>query len=319
MELTTIYAILGFALAAYSVVANDVIQTLGTFLSSNSKRNWLILWLYAGLILAATLIIGWMLNDGDVTYGRLSKIPLPDQLQWWHLLPPLILLVITQIGIPVSTTFMILSVFSTGVMIEKMVVKSVAGYALAFIFAFIIYLLISKRFESKSELDKVELKRNKKKWIIAQWFSTAFLWSQWLIQDFANIYVYLPRKLALFELIVSLTFILFLLAIIFRIKGGRIQNIVKQKTNTANIRSATLIDFTYGILLYFFTVINTIPMSTTWAFVGILAGREYAINYLLNKHLIKDTYKKIFKDLYKVNIGLVASIIIAIIIKYLNA
>lgn len=319
MEVIGILAILGFALAAYSVVANDVIQTLGTFLSSNSKVNWLILWIYAGTILALTLFIGWYLNDGDVTYGRLSKIPLPSQLQWWHLLPPIVLLVITQIGIPVSTTFMILSVFSTGVIIEKMIIKSVAGYAVAFLFAFLIYLFIARRFESKSSLDKVELKRKKKRWIIAQWFSTAFLWSQWLIQDFANIYVYLPRKLGIIELIFSLVFILVLLAVIFRMKGGRIQNIVKQKTNTANIRSATLIDLSYGILLYFFTVVNTIPMSTTWAFVGILAGREYAINYLLNKHLIKDTYKKIFKDLYKVNIGLLASIIIALLIKYLNA
>ena len=88
-----------------------------------------------------------------------------------------------------------------------------------------------------------------------------------------------------------------------------------QKTNSANIRSATLIDLTYGIVLYLFTVVNPVPMSTTWTFVGILAGREYAINFLLNRHLIKNTYKQIFKDLYKVNIGLAVSIIIAIIIR----
>ncbi len=59
-------------------------------------------------------------------------------------------------------------------------------------------------------------------------------------------------------------------------------------------------------------------MSTTWTFVGILAGREYAISILLNKHLIKVTYKKIFNDLYKVNIGLAISVIIAILIQYLK-
>ena len=31
----------GFALAGYSAIANDSIQTLGTFLASNSKRTWL--------------------------------------------------------------------------------------------------------------------------------------------------------------------------------------------------------------------------------------------------------------------------------------
>jgi phosphate/sulfate permease len=318
MNSEIIIIVAGFALAGYAVVGNDVIQTLGTFLSSNSKRHWLVLWLYAAVILSTTLIIGWWMNDGDVTYGRLSKIPLPEVIQWWYILPPLVLLIITQVGLPVSTTFMILSVFSTGQVIEKMVIKSVTGYAVAFTFAFLIYLLIARRFESKSSMDKASVKKNEKYWVIAQWFSTGFLWSQWLIQDFANIYVYLPRKLDFSWLMASLAFILILLAIVFRLRGGKIQEVVKQKTNTANIRSATLIDLTYGIVLYVFTVVNPIPMSTTWTFVGILAGREYAINYLLNRHLIKETYKKLFRDLYKVNIGLAVSIIIAIIIQQLK-
>jgi phosphate/sulfate permease len=94
--------------------------------------------------------------------------------------------------------------------------------------------------------------------------------------------------------------------------------VVKQKTNSANIRSATLIDLSYGIVLYFFTVLNPIPMSTTWTFVGILAGREYAINILLNKHLIKQTYKNVFRDLTKINIGLAISILLALLIQQLK-
>jgi hypothetical protein len=62
-------------------------------------------------------------------------------------------------------------------------------------------------------------------------------------------------------------------------------------------------------------MINPIPMSTTWCFVGILARREYAINHLLNRQLIKDTYKKIFRDLYKVNLGLMVSVVIALVIR----
>ena len=34
------------------------------------------------------------------------------------------------------------------------------------------------------------------KWLIAQWASTGFLWSQWLIQDAENIFVYAPRELS---------------------------------------------------------------------------------------------------------------------------
>ena len=38
MEMTLIYTIVGFALAGYSVIANDSIQTLGTFIAS--KQKW---------------------------------------------------------------------------------------------------------------------------------------------------------------------------------------------------------------------------------------------------------------------------------------
>lgn len=38
--MSEIYMLIGFALAAYTIVANDSIQTLGTFLASNSKRPW---------------------------------------------------------------------------------------------------------------------------------------------------------------------------------------------------------------------------------------------------------------------------------------
>jgi len=37
MELTLIYGIVGFFLAGWSVVANDSIQTLGTFIASKGK------------------------------------------------------------------------------------------------------------------------------------------------------------------------------------------------------------------------------------------------------------------------------------------
>ena len=38
MELTLIYTIVGFGLAGWSVIGNDSIQTLGTFIAS--KQKW---------------------------------------------------------------------------------------------------------------------------------------------------------------------------------------------------------------------------------------------------------------------------------------
>ena len=65
----------GFLLSAYSVIGNDVIQTLGTFLTSNEKRQWWVLWIFAATILTVVLVYGWYINGGDVTYGRLIGDP----------------------------------------------------------------------------------------------------------------------------------------------------------------------------------------------------------------------------------------------------
>ena len=312
MEILILY--IGFILAAYAVIGNDVIQTLGTFLTSNNKSHWSVLWAYASIILTATLIYGWYFYNGDVSYNRLDKIPLPETLMWWHLIAPLTLLVITRFGIPVSTTFLILSIFSSQQLIEKMIIKSVYGYGLSVISAFLLYLLIAKMFESKESIDKLDRTKQKRFWIIAQWASTAFLWSQWLIQDFANIFVFLPRKLSVLELFGSLVIILTIMAYIFKNRGGKIQEIVNQKVNTRNIRSATIIDLCYGLVLFLYGNYNSIPMSTTWTFIGILAGREIAINYLLNKKKLKNSYNLIAKDFAKVNIGLAVSIFIVYVI-----
>lgn len=318
MHLEYLIPVIAFILAAYSVIANDVIQTLGTFLISNKDKSWWILWIYATVILATLLIWGWFQHDGDVSYGRLDQIPLPEHMAAWYLIPPIVLIILTRYGFPVSTTFLILSIFSSQAIIEKMILKSLLGYAVAFAFSFGLYIMVAKSLESKESIQRSSKNKNKKKWLIAQWVSTGLLWAQWLIQDFANIFVYLPRKLDLTELIFSLIVITLLMAYLFKTRGGKIQSIVNSKSNTGHIRSATIIDLVYALILYFFANLSNIPMSTTWVFIGILAGRELAITYRINKTELKKSKKMIFKDLYKVNIGLIISILIAYLIGYLN-
>lgn len=316
MDMTSIVMYLGFALAAYSVVGNDTIQTLGTFLSSNGKRKWWVLWLFAGGILTITLVYGWNVNNGDVSYGRLSKYPLPDDFAWYYLLPPIILLLLTKTGIPVSTSFLILTFFNPK-NLQKMMVKSVSGYLVAFGTALVLYLLITKILEKKfinSELSE----RDRNIWTGLQWLSTGFLWAQWLIQDFANIYVYLPRDLGAGSMIFSLVVILVLLAYIMMSKGGAIQKVVLSKTNTVDIRSATIIDACYALVLYYFKNVNPVPMSTTWVFIGVLAGREIAINLILNRKESRTAMlKDLGMDLVKVFFGLVVSIGLVYLVKYI--
>lgn len=314
MELTVMY--LGFFLAAYSVVGNDTIQTLGTFLSSNERKKWWVLWLFAGGILAVTLIYGYVTHNGDVSYGRLAKYPLPQPFAWYYILPPIVLMLLTRTGIPVSTSFLILTFFNAK-NLEDMVTKSVSGYLLALTVSIVLYLIISKSVEKKF-IENPITEKQRNIWTALQWLSTGFLWSQWLIQDFANIYVYLPRQLSVWELIGSLVIILGLLAYIIKSKGGAIQSIIRSKTNTVDIRSATLIDFTYGIVLFYFKELNNVPMSTTWVFIGILAGREIALNFVLRKNEArKDMFKSLGVDLFKVLIGLIVSIALVYGVKFI--
>ena len=306
----------GFALAAYSVVGNDSIQTLGTFLSSNEQRPWYILWLYAGLILSATLLYGWAYYGGDVSYSRMSKYPFPDNFGWPYLLPPLVLMLLTRSGIPVSTSFMVLTFFNPE-NLGSMVYKSVLGYLVAFGAAVALYIAIARSVEKKFIENEITRRENQI-WSVLQWFSTGFLWSQWLIQDFANIYAYLPRSLSPVQMYGSLALLLVTLAYIFYSRGGNIQKIVKAKTNTVDIRSATIIDFSYGIVLYVFKEWSNVPMSTTWVFIGLLAGREIAIRYQLQKKVERPIFRMIGSDLLKVFFGLVVSIALVYIMRWLT-
>ena len=88
--------------------------------------------------------------------------------------------------------------------------------------------------------------------MVLQWGSTAFLWSQWLIQDLANIYVFVRAVIGIWPLIATIVLLLLMQGVIFYQHGGRIQQIVTSKTMTADIRSATIIDFVYGMILLIF-------------------------------------------------------------------
>lgn len=314
MDIHSIYALIGFLLAAYAVVGNDAVQTLGTFIASNEKAvKWYWLWAAASLVLVITLTYGWVVNDGDIAFGRLAKIP-AIEVQWYHAAAPLILVLLTRIGIPVSTTFLVLSTFASTLILEKMLVKSVIGYGLAAIIAYTLWLGISRLMNEKYNMVK---KENRMKWRVLQWSATGFLWYSWLSHDMANIAVFLPRALPLWMLVGVISILVAWLGFIFWSHGGKIQKIVLEKSGTRFIRSATIIDFIYALILIYFKQMNEIPMSTTWVFVGLLTGRELAI-----ATTYRDTYKAgyvfplIGKDFLKMMIGLGVSVALALMIHY---
>jgi hypothetical protein len=314
MDIHTLYAFIGFMLAAYAVIANDSVQTLGTFIASNIRVfKWYWLWLAASVVLAFTIIYGWHINDGDISYGRLNKIP-PIEIQWYHAAAPAVLVLLTRIGIPVSTTFLVLSVFASTVVLEKMLMKSVVGYGLSAIVAYVLWIVLSKFINEKFNTVK---KGSRKYWRTAQWLSTGFLWFSWLSHDMANIAVFLPRELPFDIMIGAIAVLVIWLGVIFRSHGGKIQRIVLEKTGSRFMRSATIIDLIYACILYFFKELNDIPMSTTWVFVGLLTGRELAI---ATAHRADYKFGYVFplvgKDFGKMMIGLMVSVALVLTIHY---
>ena len=315
MELTLIYTVVGFGLAGWSVIANDSIQTLGTFIASKSKWfKWYTLAGSASFMMAVVLIYGWWAYDGDISFGRLTRIPY-QEIQWYHAVAPGILLLLTRIGIPVSTTFLVLSAFASTVVLEKMLMKSVVGYGLAAVAAYICWIAISKFINEK--FDEVTTGWKIAFWRNAVWVSSAYLWAAWLSHDVANIAVYLPRQLDITLLLIVVSYFTILLFYIFYIQGGAIQKVVLDKTGTRYARSATIINTIYAVVLYYFKELNDLPMSTTWVFVGLLCGRELAISTMNKEYKFKYVFPLIGKDFIKMVFGLSISVGIVLAIHYI--
>ncbi len=303
------WAICGLVLAGISVMSNDAVQTLGTFMASNKKTAWWKLWGAASGVLVSTILYSWFAYNGDISFGRLDKIP-PVDVQWYHALAPGVLLALTRFGIPVSTTFLVLSAFASTIVFEKMLVKSMLGYAIAAVVAYGFWMILAGFLDEKKKVNP----RHEKRWRIAQWCTTGFLWFTWLSHDLANIAVFAPRQISAELLTGVIVLLIAVLGYVFWERGGKIQQIVIEKSTTSYVRSATIIDGVYAFILLYLKQMNNIPMSTTWVFVGLLCGRELAIATRLDRK-VKKVFPLVAKDFMKMMLGLCVSIVIVLLVQ----
>ena len=430
----------GFIFAAYAAIANDSIQTLGTFIASNQDKKWWVLWIFIGGIFIATMSYSWLtvdeagvtvftqenkeelldktliniskkdnnyvewniqetdfegssnyeteylnedygtcfyinennelchvynvskkdtestynqyetlffLNlvtqekgtvdlstktnldgnetieklvyklypdgivDGDVSHARLSAKGFEKSPRNFHFLQiaaPIFLLILTRLRMPVSTTFILLTSFAVGpAAVGKVLAKSMSGYVLAFALGLIFFMLVA-RISRKYFVGKAHFG-----WTITQWITSGTLWAVWLTQDAANIAVYLNRSMGQGSFLAFITIIAIGLGLLLYFKGGRIQKIVTEKSVVTDVRFATLIDFIYCIILFYFKLHSKVPMSTTWVFIGLLAGREIGMALMKSgENSMLKSIKLGLKDMIYALIGLVVSIVIAI-------
>ena len=311
--------IIGFLLAGFSVVANDSLQTLGTYISSNRQRTpKSVQMIFVCCITSIVLFLGWYLHQGEPAWGRLDSFPVPERFTWAYIIPPIAVLALTAWGAPVSTSFLVLSSFVPE-NIGRLLGSAISGYVMAFFlgltaWGFGIWLLerwIFRQNQDSQEISKI--------WFVIQWFSTGFLWSMWLVQDMANIFVYLPRNLNFISMGVCTLILCVGLCMLIVIGGGPIQAVLRSKTNTSDLRSATLIDFMFGLCLLFKAFLSNFPLSTTWVFLGLLAGRELALRIreleqknIFTNQMYGSLSNVIGSDLGKASVGLIVSLVIAL-------
>ncbi len=301
----------GFLFAAYAAIANDSIQTIGTFIASNQDKKWWILWIFIGGIFFFTMFYSWLTLGGDVSHGRLTSKGFeiaPTEFHFLQIAAPIFLLILTRLRMPVSTTFILLTSFAaTPAAVGGVLAKSMSGYILSFLMGLLFFMLVAK---SSKKYFTGEAKFG---WTIAQWITSGTLWSVWLMQDAANIAVFLPRQLNTGEFIGFTSIVVIGLGLLLYYKGGRIQKIVTEKSVVTDVRFATLIDLIYCVILFYFKLHSKVPMSTTWVFIGLLAGRELGMAIMKTGDKgVWSAVKLGFKDMSYALIGLVISIAIAI-------
>ncbi|EMI60807.1 hypothetical protein [Leptospira interrogans] len=302
-----------FFISAFSVAGNDAVQTVGTFIESKKNVHWISKLVVLGGTVIVIFLVAWIWNDAQIHFGRLENFPEVRRFNLIQLLAPLILVVITRLKSPISTTFLILGLFG-GSNIEKMLTKSFFGYGIAFGIAILVWGILVKVDPKEYKEDHVPDLKSEKRWALFQWLSTIYLWVAWLRQDAANIVVYLPRQLPILEFILAMVMLVAALGIILYTNGGTIQELVTEKSDIQWSKAATIVDLVYGTILIVFYEWSKMPMSTTWVFLGMLAGREIILNFMTFRDLpYLETFRKVGKDVLFASMGIAVSVFIFIL------
>ena len=170
-----------------------------------------------GSIFLLTVTYSWLNYDGDISHGRLFSKGLneaPSNFVFLQVFAPVVLLIITRLKMPVSTSILLLSAFTTQASsITSIISKSFFGYFIAFCIAIFVWIITTGFFE------KYKKTKPSKIWVPLQWVSSGALWSTWIMQDMANIAVVLPRSLNTDQFVLVASSVFFGLGLLFYLKG----------------------------------------------------------------------------------------------------
>jgi hypothetical protein len=102
--------------------------------------------------------------------------------------------------------------------------------------------------------------------------------------------------------------------------GGPIQQRLASKSHVDAPRAATLIATLYALILTGFSAMSRGPLSTTWVFLGLLAGREMALQLSLRERSVAAVAVAgvLGGDIARAALGLAVSVAVALLVPALR-
>lgn len=305
----------GMALCMFSTIANDSIQTIGTFLSSNRGVPWWKLWLYISILFVITALCSWFMYAGRLDFGQLKSIPYTQKHTLLHFLAPATLILLTYNKIPCSSTFLLMSIFASQRTIGSMLTKTILGYIMGITTSFLLWEYLVKVYGKNLFL----FEENGNFWRNVQWASSGLLFISWLTSGISNLVIFLPRVFNVYNLVLLLMLGLTMLAFTIYNRGGPIEEIVSHKSGMDNLKITSITNILYAVILLGVIHSSKVPMSTSWVFIGILAGQEMAFIALKGgkKLTLKEKYKaaskSLIRDFVLASLGILMSLIFALV------
>ena len=314
-----IFSWLIVAFTSYNIIFNNSIQTIGLFIASNGDKKIVPNLLFFGSIFILSILIPWFLTSGEVHYHLLDSIFYKENhINVLFIFLPILLYFFTKKRIPVSATFLVIPLFANKSTIESMINKTSVSYFLSLVISLMVYNFLYTKYKDLISNDK---ENTSKTWIIAEYVSTGILWFSWLSISLCNFVVFLPREFSLLDIILLSIIGLSTIYYILITRGGEIQKIITQKSDVKNIKTAVIFNTLFAFMLLFIQHINNVPITSTWMFLGVLAGREIAIS--INTFSIRGALKykncllKIWRDLFSAILGIVFSLVFVYIFNYI--
>lgn len=295
-------------LTTYHIMANNAVQIIGMFVASNDKKDKLKIWLLLSFIFVLTVLISWLFFDKQLHFSLLNSIQYNENLSILLIFLPIILYFFTKKNIPISATFLIIPIFSNNNTLQSMVVKTLISYFLSFTISFIFWYFLYIKYKNFIDIEK---NNNKNRWIIIEYLSTAMLLGIWLVTSTCTFTIFLPRVFTIKYLILFIIVGIFSILVILYNDNTTIKKIIGNKSDI-NYKSGAIFNILFAMIMLSVQYISKIPITSTWVFLGVLAGRELAIagskknNNSLN---IIQSLKNDLSDLYSAILGIIFSLV----------